>query len=239
LRVEAVLDGTVQHEADTLRVTARLLRVGDGAVLWSGKFNENFMNVFAVEAAISQDVAKTLIRKLSDEDRKLLTKRHTENAEAYRAYLKGRYFWNKRTPAALQQSLEFFRQALDLDPTYASAYAGPADTYALLVWQDELPQKDIALAKAAATKALDIDETLAEPHASLGFARFWYDWDFANAESEFRRAIELNPDYATAHHWYGEFLGLKAKTERDPFRIYIKVDPNFDTCVTNPDFRRF
>jgi serine/threonine-protein kinase len=227
LRVEVVLDGTVQHEADTLRVTARLLRVGDGAVLWSGKFNEKFTNVFAVQDAISQDVAKTLIRNLSDEDRKLLTKRHTDNAEAYRAYLKGCYFWNKRTPAALQQSLEFFRQALDLDPTYAAAYAGLADTYALLVWQDELPQKDISLAKAAATKALDIDETLAEPHASLGFARFWYDWDFANAESEFRRAIELNPDYATAHHWYGEFLGLTGRFD-DGFkelRVAQQIDP--------------
>ena len=149
LRVEAVLDGTVQREADTLRVTARLLRVGDGAVLWSGNFNEKFTNVFAVQDAISQDVAKTLIRNLSDEDRKLLTKRHTDNAEAYRAYLKGRYFWNKRTPEALEQGLGFFRQALDLDPTYASAYAGLADTYALLVWQDELPQKDISRAKAA------------------------------------------------------------------------------------------
>ena len=227
LRVEAVLDGTVQREADTLRVTARLLRVGDGAVLWSGNFNEKFTNVFAVQDAISQDVAKTLIRNLSDEDRKLLTKRHTDNAEAYRAYLKGRYFWNKRTPEALEQGLGFFRQALDLDPTYASAYAGLADTYALLVWQDELPQKDISRAKAAAAKALDIDETLAEPHASLGFARFWYDWDFANAESEFRRAVELNPDYATAHHWYGEFLGLMGRFD-DGFkelRVAQQIDP--------------
>ena len=227
LRVEAVLDGTMQHEADTLRVTARLLRVADGAVLWSGKFNEKFTNVFAVQDGISQDVAKALIRNLSDEDRKLLTKRHTDNVEAYRAYLKGRYFWNKRTPGRLNQSLEYFRQALDLDPTYASAYAGLADTYALLVWQDELPQKDISRAKAAATKALEIDETLAEPHASLGFARFWYDWDFAGAESEFRRAIELNPDYATAHHWYGEFLGLTGRFD-DGFkelRVAQQIDP--------------
>jgi TolB-like protein/Tfp pilus assembly protein PilF len=227
LRVEAVLDGTVQHEADSLRVTARLLRVRDSAVLWSGKFNEKFTNVFAVQDAISQDVAKALIRNLSDGDRKLLTKRHTDNVEAYRAYLKGRYFWNKRTPGRLNQSLEYFRQALDLDPTYASAYAGLADTYALLVWQDELPQKDISRAKAAATKALDIDETLAEPHASLGFARFWYDWDFAGAESEFRRAIELNPDYATAHHWYGEFLGLTGRFD-DGFkelRVAQQIDP--------------
>ncbi|MGA7274325.1 MAG: protein kinase [Candidatus Udaeobacter sp.] len=227
LRVEAVLDGTVQREADKLRVTARLLRISDGALLWSGKFDEQFTKVFEVHDSISQEVAKALIQNLSNEDRKLLTKRHTDNPEAYRAYLKGRYFWNKRTPAALEQSLGFFRQALDLDPTYASAYAGMADTYALLVWQDELPQKDIVRAKAAASKALEIDETLAEPHASLGFARFWYDWDFASAESEFRRAIELNPDYATAHHWYGEFLGLMGRFDDgfEELRLAQQIDP--------------
>ena len=129
--------------------------------------------------------------------RKLLTKRHTDNPEAYRAYLKGRYFWNKRTPAGLHQSLDYFRRAIDLDPTYSSAYAGMADAYALLVWQEQLPQNEfIARAKAAAIQALEIDEALAEPHATLGFLKFWYYWDFTGAESEFRRAIELNPDYA-------------------------------------------
>ena len=175
LQVEAVLDGTVQREADKLRVTARLLRISDGALLWSGKFDEKFTNVFAIQDAISQEVAKSLIRNLSDEDRKLLTKRHTDNPEAYRAYLKGRYFWNKRTPEALEQSLGFFRQALDLDPTYASAYAGMADAYALLVWQEQLPRDDfIERAKAAATKGLEIDETLAAPHATLGYVKYWY-----------------------------------------------------------------
>jgi TolB-like protein/Flp pilus assembly protein TadD len=228
LRVEAVIDGTVQHEADTLRVTARLLRVGDGALLWSGKFNEKFTNVFAIQDAILQGVAKALIRNLSDEDRKLLTKRHTDNTEAYRAYLKGRYLWNKRTPAALEQGLGFFRQALDLDPTYSSAYAGMADAYALLVWQEQLPRGEfIARAKAAATKALEIDQTLAEPHATLGYVKFWYDWDFAAAESEFRRAIELDPDYATAHHWYGESLGMMARFDDGlkELRLAQEVDP--------------
>ncbi len=235
LRVEAVLDGTVQREADNLRVTVRLLRVGDGAVLWSGKFDEKFRDVFAVQDSISQEVARALIWNLSGEDRKLLTKRHTDNIEAYRLYLKGRYFWNKRTPARLQQSLGYFRQAIDLDPTYASAYAGLADAYALLVWQDELPQKELSRAKAAATKALEIDETLAEAHTSLGFVKFWDDWDFAGAELEFRRAIELNPDYATAHHWYGEFLGLMGRFDEgfkeltlaqknDPLSLIINTD---------------
>ena len=227
-RVEAVLDGTVQRDADNLRVTARLLRVGDGAVLWSAKFDKKFTDVFAVQDSISQDVAKALIRNLSSEERKLLTKRHTDNVEAYRAYLKGRYFWNKRTQAELQQSLTYFRQAIDFDPTYSSAYAGMADAYALLVWQEQLPSSEfIARAKAAANRALEIDETLAEPHASLGFVKFWYDWDFAGAESEFRRAIELDPDYATAHHWYGESLCLMGRFD-DGFkelRLAQQVDP--------------
>jgi tetratricopeptide (TPR) repeat protein len=165
---------------------------------------------------------------VSEEDRKLLTTRHTDNLDAYRAYLKGRYAWNKRTPAALEQSLEFFRQGLDLDPTYSSAYAGMADAYALLVWQEQLPREEfIARAKAAAIKALEIDQSLAEPHATLGYVKFWYDWDFAGAELEFRRAIELNPDYATAHHWYGEALGMMGRFEDavKELRIAQQVDP--------------
>jgi serine/threonine protein kinase/tetratricopeptide (TPR) repeat protein len=236
LRVQAVLDGTIQHEADKLFVTARLLRVSDGVLLWSGKFDEQFTKLFVIQDSISQAVAKALIQNLSTEDRKLLTKRHTDNLEAYRAYLKGRYFWNKRTPTGLEQSLNYFKQAIDLDPTYASAYAGLADAYALLVWQDQLPQKDfIAWARGAATKALEIDETLAEPHATLGFVKFWYDWDFTGAESEFRQAIKLNPDYATARHWYGEFLGLmghfdegfkelQAAQQIDPLSAIINTD---------------
>jgi TolB-like protein/Flp pilus assembly protein TadD len=228
LRVEAVLDGTVERAAETLQVTAQLLEVKGGAVLWSGKFNEKFANVFAIEDAISQGVAKTLIGNLSGEDRKLLTKHHTDNPEAHSAYLKGRYFWNKRTPAALQQSLAYFREAIDLDPTYSSAYAGMADAYALLVWQEQLPRNEfIARAKAAATKALEIDQTLAEPHATLGYVKFWYDWDFAGAESEFRRAIELNPDYGTAHHWYGESLGMLGRFDDGlkELRLAQQLDP--------------
>lgn len=228
LHVEAVLDGTVEHAADNIRVAVRLYRVADGAVIWSKKFEEKFTEVFAIQDAISEGVAKVLIRNVSEEDRKLLTTRHTDNLDAYRAYLKGRYAWNKRTPAALEQSLEFFRQALDLDPTYSSAYAGMADAYALLVWQEQLPREEfIARAKAAAIKALEIDQSLAEPHATLGYVKFWYDWDFAGAELEFRRAIELNPDYATAHHWYGEALGMMGRFEDavKELRIAQQVDP--------------
>jgi serine/threonine-protein kinase len=228
LRVEAVLDGTVQPDGDTLEVTARLVRVEDAVVLWSASFVEKFENVFAIEDAISQGVAKALIQNLSGEARKLLTKRHTDNADAHRAYLKGRYFWNKRTPPGLQQSLAYFREAIDLDPTYSSAYAGMADAYALLVWQEQLPREEfMARAKAAATKAIEIDQTIAEPHATLGYVKFWYGWDFAGAESEFRRAIELNSKYATAHHWYGEALGMLGRFDEGfkQLRIAQQLDP--------------
>ncbi len=236
LGVEAVLEGSVQADGDKLRVTMRLLRVGDGVALWAGKFDEKFTDIFTLQDSISQQVAQASVLNLSREERQLLTKRYTDNVEAYRLYLKGRYFWNKRTPAALQQSLKYFKQAIEIDPTYALAYAGLADTYALLVWQEQLPQKEfIPMAKAAAIKALQIDGTLAEAHTPLGFVKFWYEWDFAGAESEYRRAIELNPDYATAHHWYGEFLVLTGRAEEgfrelklaqalDPLSLIISAD---------------
>jgi DNA-binding winged helix-turn-helix (wHTH) protein/TolB-like protein len=236
LGVEAVLEGSVQTDGDKLRVTTRLLRVGDGVALWAGKFDEKFTDIFTLQDSISQQVAQASVLSLSREERQLLTKRYTENVEAYRLYLKGRYFWNKRTPAALQQSLRYFKEAIETDPTYALAYAGLADTYALLVWQEQLPQKEfIPMAKAAAIKALQIDGTLAEAHTPLGFVKFWYEWDFAGAEREYRRAIELNPDYATAHHWYGEFLVLTGRADEgfrelklaqtlDPLSLIISAD---------------
>ena len=236
LRVEAVLDGTMQREADNLRVTVRLLRVGDGALLWSGKFDEKFTDFFAVQDSISQEVAAALIRNLSGEDRNLLTKRHTDNPEAFRAYLKGRYFWNKRTPAGLQESLTYFRQAIDLDPTYSSAYAGLADAYAVLGWYANHPfEETFPKAKALAEKALEIDNSLAEAHATLGLVLHSYYLDWARAENEYKRALELNPDYATAHHWYGWYLievgrrdesvqEMKRALELDPISLQINAD---------------
>ena len=236
LHVEAVLEGTLQREGDRLRVTMRLLRVGDGVGLWSGKFDESFTNMFDLQDRICEELARASVWNLSKGEELLLTRHHTDNIQAYQRYLKGRYFWNKRTAAGLQRSVEYFNQAIAIDPRFALAYAGLADAYALLVWQSELPKEEfIPKAKAAATKALKLDETLSEAHTSLGFVRFWYDWDFARAESEYRRAVELNPDYATAHHWYGEFLvlvgrpkegfkELKLAQEADPLSLVINAD---------------
>jgi serine/threonine-protein kinase len=236
LRVEAILDGTVQRDGDKLRVTARLLRVGDGAVLWSGRFDETFTGVFAVQDSISQAVAKALIRNLSGADRELLTKRHTDNTEAFRAYLKGRYFWNKRSGPDLERAINYFRQAIDLDPTYALAYSGLADCYAVLCFYTNHPSDEtFPKARALAEKALEIDNSLAEPHATLGQALQSYYWDWAGAEKEYKRALELNPNYATAHQWYGWYLlwagrheasvqEMKRALELDPISADIHVD---------------
>jgi TolB-like protein/Tfp pilus assembly protein PilF len=228
LGVEAVLDGIVQHDGEKLRVTARLIRVADGVALWSGKFDHRFTDIFAMQDSISEQVAEASALSLSRDERALLTKRYTDNVEAYRLYLKGRYFWNKRTQAGSEQSLKYFRLAIEADPTYSPAYAGLADAYAILVWQQNLSQNEfVPKAKAAAAKALEIDETIAEAHASLGFVKFWYDWDFAGAEREYQRAIQLNPNYSTAHHWYGEFLVLTGHAEEGFGELALaqKIDP--------------
>jgi DNA-binding winged helix-turn-helix (wHTH) protein/TolB-like protein/Flp pilus assembly protein TadD len=235
LGVEAVLDGTVQHEAGNIRVTVQLLRVGDGAVLWSGKFDEKFTGVFALQDSISQDVAAALAWNLSAAERKLLTKHQTDNPEAHRAYLKGRYLWNKRTGPDLEQAIKYFQEAIDLDPTYGLAYSSLADCYAVLSYYTNHPfDETFPRAKALAEKALEIDSDLAEPHATLGLVQSYY-WDWARAEIEFRRALELNPDYATAHHWYSWCLmnlgrrdesvrEMKRALELDPVSIDINTD---------------
>lgn len=240
LGVETVLEGSVQHEGDTLRVTMRLLRVGDGIALWSGKFDEKFTNIFAMQDSISEQVAQAAMLNLSKEERDLLTKRHTASVQAYQLYLKGRYFWNKRTTAGLERSLDYFNQAIEIDPGYALAYAGLADTCALLVWQGEFPRREfIPRAKAAAIKALEIDETLGEAHTSLGAVKFWYEWDFAGAESEYRRAIELNPNYATAHHWYAEFLLLMGRSNEGFKELKLAQQADPLSLIINADIGRF
>jgi tetratricopeptide (TPR) repeat protein len=150
--------------------------------------------------------------------------------------LKGRYFWNKRTAPGLQQSLQYFKQAIDLDPTYALAYAGLADAYALGVWQEVFPQKEfIPIAKAAAIRALEIDEALGEAHTSLRFVKFWYEWDLSGAEWEFQRTLELNPNYATAHHWYGEFLTLIGRSEEGLNHLKLAQEADPLSVIINSD----
>jgi tetratricopeptide (TPR) repeat protein len=187
----------------------RLVRVSDGAQLWSETFDEKFTDMFAVEDSISQQVAKALSLELSGEEQQRLSKRYTENSDAYQLYLKGRYFWDKRTPAAVDESIGYFRQALEADPRYALAYAGLADSYLLQGssgYSELRPREAMPKAQAAAEHALALDDTLAQPHTSLAYCKLIYEWDWPGSEREFRRALDLNPSDTTALHWYSHYL---------------------------------
>jgi TolB-like protein/DNA-binding winged helix-turn-helix (wHTH) protein/Tfp pilus assembly protein PilF len=233
LKVDAVLEGNIQKLGDRIRVTARLVSVPDGRALWSDKFDENLSDMFTVEDSISERVAEAVMPRLSGEDRKLLTKRQPESPEAHEAYLRGRYFWNKRTEAALNKANEYFQRAIDIDPNYALAYCGIADCYmSLYDFQFRSPEDSVPKAKAAATKALEIDGTLPEAHASVARLNWLYDRDRAKAESEFLRAIELNPNCATARQWHSRYLAdlgrfdeaiieMKRAQELDPLSLII------------------
>ncbi len=207
LGVESVLDGSLQRWGDRIRVNARLVSVSDGASLWTGTFDEKFTDVFAVQDAISERVTGALALRLSDEEKKRLTRRYTENTEAYQLYLIGRYHWGKLTPPEIRKSIDYFRQAIEIDPGYALAYAGLAKAYTALPITSDVPPKDaFPQAKAAASKALEIDESLDDVHATLGIVKCWFDWDWAGAERECKRAIELNPNSGEAHRVYAILL---------------------------------
>lgn len=206
LRVGTVLRGSVRKEGNRLRITAQLIQVADGRYLWSETYEREMKDLFAVQDAISRALAQKLRVQLVGEQRRLFNP-HTENLEAYNLYLQGRYHWNQRTEKGLQRSVEYFEQAIARDRRFTLAYAGLADSHALLASYGVLPPREVMpKAKAAATRALEIDDTLGEAHASLGFVRSFYDWDWAGAEQEYRRAMQLNPGYATAHHWYSGYL---------------------------------
>jgi TolB-like protein len=228
LRVNSVLEGNLQKAGDRIRVTARLIRVLDGRSIWSGTFDEKFTDVFQVEDAIAEKVAAALQLRLSEEERQRLTKRYTENAEAYQLYLKGRFYWNKYTVEGFKKSIDYFKQATEKDPTYALAYSGLADAYSLLgEYAAESAKNTFPLARAYAEKALQLDENLSEAHLSLGIVKLFYDWDLPAAERELRRAKELDPRDAQVYHFYGHYLELVerfdeaiAETERG-----VELDP--------------
>ena len=213
LEVESVLEGNIQRAGDRIRVTVQLVNVDDGASLWAEKLDEKFTDIFAVEDSISEQVARALMLEVTADEHKLLRKRYTDNIDAYQLYLKGRYHWNKRTTEQLKRGAECFRQAIDLDPSYASAYAGLSDSYTLLVIREALPPEEgFKKAKAAAEMALQIDESLGEAQASLAHAML-HNWEWAGAQNGFKRAIELNPNYPSAHHWYSEYLMATGKLD--------------------------
>ena len=207
LDVSSVLEGNVQKLSDRIRVSARLINVTDGSSLWSDTFEEKFTDVFAVQDAISQKVADALALRLSGQEKSRLTKRYTENPEAYQLYLTGRYHWSKATPPDIRKGIGFLQQAIDLDPKYALAYAGLAAANRALAMNADVPAKDcLPQAKAAAMKAIELDDSLAEAHSALSFGLIWYDWDWATAEKEAKRAVALDPNSGMAHFAYAHIL---------------------------------
>ncbi len=215
LCVDAVLVGLYQRDGEQLRVSVQLVRVRDGVTLWAEKFDGRFTNLFAVQDSISEQVAKALAPKLSQEERRCLKKSQTECPEAFQLYVRGRYFWNRRTPEALRKGIGYAQRAMDLDPTYACAYVGLADSYSLLGAQHAVlsPRDAFPKARAAVMRALEIDPDIAEAYASLAFINYLYEWDDETAERNFLKAVGLKPNYPTAHHWYGEFLAHAGRPE--------------------------
>ena len=207
LKVDAVLTGRVLLRGDSLNVQADLMNVSDGSQLWGEQYQRQFTDLLALQEEIAREISEKLRLRLTGEQQKQLTKRYTENTEAYQLYLKGRYHWNKRTAEGLNKGIEYFKQAIVRDSNFALCYAGLADSYNMLAGYSLAPARDsFPQAKEAARTALKIDNTLADAHTALAFALMHYDWNWPEAEREFKLAIELNPNYASAHRWYAIYL---------------------------------
>jgi tetratricopeptide (TPR) repeat protein len=233
----------VQRTTDQLRVNVQLIEASTDAHLWGDTFDRKLTDIFKIESEIAKTVAETLQAKLTGSEQHAIAARPTENTEAHQLYLKGRFFWNKRTGNDLRKSIDYFNQAIAADPNYALAYAGVADAYVLLPgYTAGTPRDCYPKAKAAAKKALELDDTLAEAHTSLAMAIWLYDFDFSQATREFQRAIELNPNYAIAHQQYGNVtlsaLGRfddaiaegKRAVELDPLSLVINTDLGSNYC---------
>ncbi len=242
LNVRAVLTGRIVQRGDNLIISAELTDLQDNKQIWGQQYNRRETDAFALQQEVSRDISETLREQLTGEQQQQLTKHETDSPEAYRLYLKGRYHWNKRTAADIRKSVDYFQQAIDKDPSYALAYAGLADAYILIpsysggsskeAYPNESPDDAYPKGKAAAMKALEIDENLAEAHAALATVMYEYEGNLAASEKEFKRAIEINPNYATAHQWYAECLlrmgrneeaiaEIKRAQELDPLSLII------------------
>src|SRR5438105_693326 len=228
LKVQAVLTGRVAERDDLLSVSVELVDARDDTHIWGAQYIRNPADLFTVQETIAREITDKLRLKLTSEDQKRLTRRHTESAEAYQLYLKGRYYFNKLTVDGMKKGIEHHQQAVEKDPHYALAYTGLADCYNYFAKPVE--------AKQAVIRALELDDGLGEAHASLGFLKFVYDWDFLGAEAEFKHALELSPNYAEAHHWsaiYFANLGrheeasiqAKRAVELDPLSLLMNMTP--------------
>ena len=230
LGVSAVLSGRITQRGDNLTISAELVDVRNGKLLWGEQYDRKMSDLLATQREIAREIVERLRLKVSGEE-KALAKHYTESNEAYQLYLKGRFYWNKRTEQGIRKSLEYYQQAIETDPNFALAYSGLADAYDLLGAPDAtgaLPANEaMPKAKAAALKALEIDDTLAEPHVSLAHVKYYYDHDFATAEREYKRAIELNPAYPTAYSWYAVYLMSVGRFDESlaQVRRALELDP--------------
>jgi serine/threonine-protein kinase len=212
LGVRALLMGRIVQRGDRLIISAELVDVENNRRLWGGQYDRRPSDILAVQSEISREISEQLRSRLTNEEEKRLTKHYTENTEAYQDYLKGRYYWNKRTGDDLKRAIDYFNQAIAKDPGYALAYAGLADTYIVIPNYSDVTTQEAAIkGRAAALKALEIDDSLAEAHTSLGGIKSDFEWDFTGAENEFKKALTLNPNYATAHHWYAQLLSPRGR----------------------------
>jgi tetratricopeptide (TPR) repeat protein len=223
-------------EGDRVRITAQLIQVKDQTHLWASDFDRNLREILVLQSDVAGSIAREIKLRLSPEEKTRLARRPVVDTEAYDSYLKGRYFWNKRSRDGFVKAIAYFQQAIARNPNYAQAYAGLADSYILLGPNDILPANQVyPQAKAAALRALEIDDSMAEPHASLGFVKLLYDWNPSEAELEFRRAIEVDANYPTGHHWYAYDLAAMGRTdealreirraqELDPLSLIINTD---------------
>ena len=242
LNVDAVVEGTVLRSGDQVRITAQLIEASSDKHLWSQSYEGELRDTLALQNRVAGAIADQIRINVNPQEQAALKSARVVNPEAYVSYLKGRYFWNKRTADGLKAALAYFNQAIDEDPNYAQAYSGLADTYSLLGdWQYAvMPSKEaLPKAKAAAVKALELDSSLSEAHSSLGYCLRSFDWDFDSAGKEFQRAIEVNPSYATAHHWNAVNLALLGRHKEA--LLEMRKAENLDplSLIINSDLAEF
>jgi len=237
LDVDAIVEGTFQRSQSRVRITANLLHAPTDRHLWAERYESDQRDALTLQGEVARAIANEIQIKVTPQEQARLASARPVNPEAYRLYLLGRFVWNQRTEAGFETAIDYFQRALKIDPGYAPACVGLADSYILLGTSGyRAPQEVIPRGKAAAHKALDLDESLAEAHTSLAFACLAYDWDWPACEKEFKRAIELNPNYATAQHWYGDYLSAmrrhaEAITQLERAQQLDPLSPVISSCL--------
>ena len=207
LAADAIVEGSLVREGQQIRVHAQLIRAATDEHIWAGEYQRNYESILEVQAEVARSIVEQIALNLTPEERARLASGRPVDPRAYENYLKGRYYFSQRTEDALHKSIASFQQAVTSDPAYAPAYSGLAETYAMLGFRGSMPSKDaLSAAKKAALKAIELDDSLAEPHASLAFIAETYDWDWPGAERQYKQALQLNPSYAQAHNWYAGYL---------------------------------